>query len=1074
MTGLIDGAISRARMVLAILVCAILVGLVTYIELPKEAEPDIQFPFVGVTIPLEGASPEDIERLLVRPTEVELQGIEGVKELNSFAFEGAAQFFIEFEITSDLDQALVDVRDKVDMAKREFPDEAREPVVQEISAALFPVLLINLSGQLPERTLYALARDLEDELESLSGVLRADVLGVREDVLEVIIDPIKLESYNISHQELIATVQANNRLITAGSLDLGQGRYSVKVPGLIKTSEDLQSLPVKQSGDAVVTLSDVADIRRTFKDRTQYARFDGQPAVTLEIVKRSGANILDTVQQARSVVEAEQKDWPDSIQVTMTSDISEEIEDRLSHLEGAILTAIFLVMIIVVAVMGLRPALLVGISIPACFMMGFILLAAAGYTINMMVMFGLVIAVGILVDGAIVIVEYGDRKIAEGLSPIEAFRLAGKRMFWPIVASTATTLAAFVPFLFWDTIYGKFMAYLPITLMFVLFSSLLMALVFLPVLAGVVSRKSQADTEAMKAISGAGGDPLTQKSWVGRYARLCKILIDRPLSVTVGTIVLIGCIFGAFQSTTHKTVLFIDVEPEQAYVFVRAQGNISAEEEFDLVRKVEDILMQVPGLLHVSMQSGSSASSSSFGDGLGDIPNDAVGQILVEIDKESPAVDGREVVADIRQRLDGFAGALIEIKEPEQGPPVGKDIQVALRSDDTGLLYDTTELIRRHLDTMDGLIEVEDTRPLPGTEWRIEVDREEAARYGVNVSQVGQVVQLMTNGLLLGKYRPDDVNEEVDIRLRLPEERRTIEGMDTLRLATGSGMVPISAFMERVPAPRTNVVERLNGKRIFIVKANAEISGTGSQKIAEIKDWLATQDIDPGVEVSFEGADEEAGNATGFFGKAALATLFLMGVILLWEFNNFYHVGLTLTAVVLSLAGVVLGLMLATDYISVIMSGTGVVALAGVVVNNNIVLLDTFQRFRRDGRDPEDAAIAAAAQRIRPILMTSLTTICGLMPMMFMLNVNFFSGAISRGGTNAEFWVPLSTVMIFGLGFSTVLILLVTPVWLTVPSQLGAWRDRLLVRFGLKSEQEEAYRRPEDSHQTSGSLKAAE
>ncbi|MEM6555364.1 MAG: efflux RND transporter permease subunit [Pseudomonadota bacterium] len=1048
MNGLIDGAIGRARMVLAILVVALIAGTMTYINLPKEADPDVPIPFVGITIPLEGVSPEDAERLLVRPVESELQGIEGVKQIDSFALEGAGQIIVEFDVSFDQDQAVLDVQEKVDLAQRDFPEEAREPIITEINAALFPILAINLYGDAPERSLYKIGLELSDELEGLEGVLEANLNGDREEVLEIEVDPAKLEAYNLSYQEIFAAVANNNRLVPAGRIDMGEGRFPVKVPGLIKTAQDAFDLPIKSAGDASITLSDVSTVRRTFKDRNQYAKFDGQPAVSIQIVKRTGANILDTVAEVQEIVERSQEKWPSTVNVTLTSDMSEMIDEQLGQLQASIAVAVVLVMIIVVAALGLRSAGMVGLAIPGSFVMAFLMLGMFGYTINMMVMFGMVIAVGILVDGAIVVVEYADRKMAEGLDRKQAYSMAAKRMFWPIVASSATTLAAFFPFLFWDSLVGKFMSYLPITLIFVLVASLVMALIFLPVLGSVIGgRGVDEDNNGLVEVSGVAGDPLKASGWFGRYARTTSALIKRPFLVTAGACALIVAIFVWFGSTTHKSELFLDVEPEQLYVFVQAQGNLSADEEYEIVDRAMNRILPLEGIESMASTSGSEGSGTFNFDGVSSPPQDTIGRILINLTDRAAGFDGRVTEQNIRDALVGVPGLRTEVRKLEQGPPVGKDIQVAVRSNDGAALMIAAAQVRGLVDSMDGLREVEDSRPLPGIEYQLEVDRAQAGKFGVDVAQVGAAVQLVTNGILVGRYRPDDALDEIDIRVRLPESERSVQALDRLRIATPNGQVPLSQFVERKPAQKVSKIERRDGKRIVLVRANAIVQGEGAAKVEELKGLIAAADIDPAVDIRFEGADEDAAEAEAFFGVAALSALFLMGIILLWEFNNFYHVVLTLSAVILSTAGVLIGIQLVLPYISILMIGTGVVALAGIVVNNNIVLIDTFQRLKRDGRTGEEAAIAAAAQRIRPILLTTLTTICGLLPMVFMMNVNFREGAISFGGVTAEWWVPLATAVVFGLGFSTMLTLIVTPVWLAAPEKMGRWRKRMVARL---------------------------
>lgn len=1042
MNGLIDGAIGRARMVLAILFCTIIAGGFAYKNLPKESNPDIPVPFVGITVPLDGVSPEDAERLLVRPIEQEIQSIEGLRKYDSYALEGAAQIILEFDVSFDQDQAVLDVKDKVDIAKRYFPVEAREPIVTEINAAQFPVMVINLYGDAPERGLSQVANALEDELESLGGVLEARVQGKREDVLEIIVDPVKLDAYNISYQEIAGVVAANNRLVPAGQIDTGEGRFAIKVPGLIKTAKDALDLPVRSTPGASVTMGDIAEVRRTYKDRTGVANFNGQPALSIQIIKRTGANILQTADEVRAVVDAQKVNWPESIKYAITADESELIGDQLGQLQSSIITAVILVMIICIAALGLRSALLVGISIPASFVMAFLLLGTFGYTINMMVMFGMVIAVGILVDGAIVVVEYADRKMAEGLPREEAFGMAGKRMFWPVVASNATTLAAFVPFLFWNSMPGKFMAYLPITLIFVLSASLVMALIFLPVLGSVIGARPKHATESnLAALSGADGDTQNLGGWLGHYANLIRVLIARPIIVSVAAIVSVVSIFMWFSASDHKSEFFLDVEPEQVYAFIRAQGSLSAAEEFTIVERAEKAVRTVKGIESYSLSTGGSGSGS-FGDGVSDKPMDTIGQILIDLKANDGIHNGRQGITDLRTALDAVPGLKYELKPREDGPPTGKDLEIALRSNDAPALARTTALLRKKFETMSGLRDIEDTRPLPGIEYRLEVDRAEAGKFGLDISQVGAAVQLITNGVLVGRYRPDDATDEVDIRVRYPESARSAEALDTLRIATPNGQVPLSLFVDRVPAQRVSKIDRQNGKRVVTVRANTIVQGAGAQKVAELQDWLKTQDIPNTVSVEFQGAAEDAADANAFFGNAALAALFMMGVILLWEFNNFWQVILTLSAVAISTAGVLIGIQLILPYVSILMIGTGIVALAGIVVNNNIVLIDTYNRLLEDGRSPEEAAIATAAQRIRPILLTTGTTICGLLPMVMQMNVNFGAGIITFGGVTAEWWVQLATAVVFGLGFSTIMILLVTPVWLTVPSKMGNWRRR--------------------------------
>ena len=1047
MNGLIDGAIGRARMVIAILICAVLAGTFTYIKLPKEADPDIPIPVVAITIPLAGVTPEDSERLLVRPVEEEIQSLEGLKTFKSYASEGAATLVLEFEIDVDVDQAVLDVKDKVDMAKRYFPADAREPIVSEFNAAQFPMLVVNIYGDAPERGLGRIAEDLRERLEADPGILEARISGKREDLLEIVIDPVKLEAYNISYQEIAAIVNSNNQLIPAGVIDTGQGSFAVKVPGIIRTGADALSLPIKRTENAVVTLGDVADVRRTFKDATGSATFNGEQGLLIEVVKRTGANILDTANNVRAILADESQKWPSTVRAEITSDASELIGSQLGQLESSIMTAIVLVMIIVVASLGLRSATLVGIAIPSSFVIAFLFLGAFGYTVNMMVMFGMVIAVGILVDGAIVVTEYADRKLAEGLDRKEAYALAGKRMFWPVVSSTLTTLAAFVPFLFWNSMPGKFMAYLPLTLIFVLTASLVVALIFLPVLGTVIGGRASGTDENLAALA-ADGDPRKAKGWIGGYVKIVTETVRRPLITTGVVFASVIAIFVWFGSENHKSEFFLDIEPEQAYVFVQAQGALSAKEQAELVSRAEAAISDIEGITAISTRSGKSSAGGSRFDGVDGIPLDTIGQILLDMKTTSDGpYNARLTLEEVRSRLAAIPALRFEIKAREQGPPGGKDVQVALLGQDKAALDQTATMIRSWLEARDDVIEIDDSRPLPGVEYQLTVDRAEAGKFGVDAAQIGAAVQLVTNGVLVGRYRPDDANEEVDIRVRFPEEDRSASAIDALKIATPQGNVPLSLFVTREAAPRVSQIERRDGKRVIDVRGNAKEQGTGGAIVAELKDFLARQTLPPGVEVRFEGADEDTAEAGAFFAGAAMAALFMMAVILLWQFNNFWQVALTLSAVILSTAGVLVGVNLLLPYVSILMIGTGIVALAGIVVNNNIIMIDTFNRLREDGRSPEEAAIATAAQRIRPILLTTGTTMFGLFPMIVQMNVSFREGAINFGGAASEWWVQLATAVVFGLGFSTTMILLVTPAWLIAPYRIARWRRRMWARI---------------------------
>ncbi|MEC9347853.1 MAG: efflux RND transporter permease subunit [Pseudomonadota bacterium] len=1051
MNAIIDAAIGRARTIIATLALILLAGTVAYQSIPKESDPDINIPIIYVSMTHDGISPEDAARLLVRPMEQKLQGIEGVKEMRSIAADGFASVTLEFDAGFDADKAKDDVREKVDEAKPELPEETDEPEVHEVNFSLFPVLVVTLSGDIPERTLFRVARELKDDVKALPNVLDVDLVGEREELLEIVLDPAKLESYQIDQAQLIQTMTQNNRVVAAGAMDTGKGRFAIKVPALFKTAGDVLNLPIKTEGDAVVTLADVTTVRRTFKDALTYARLNGQPAVALEVKKRLGVNIIDTIDQTRKLVLEEAGNWPPGVQVSFSQDKSNDIRNMLTDLQNNVISAILLVMVVVVAALGLRSALLVGVAIPGSFLIGILYLYMFGFTINIVVLFALILAVGMLVDGAIVVTEFADRKMAEGLDRKVAYAQAAKRMAWPIIASTATTLAAFMPLMFWPGVVGEFMKFLPLTLITTLSGSLLMALIFIPTLGSVVGKASTGENSAVAA---AETGPLRDiPGATGVYARLLHTLVRRPLLwppiIVAGTVALLIGINVLYASVGKGVEFFPEVEPDRALVYIHARGNLSIREQDDIVREVEQHVLQLDDFSTVYTRSGKRTEDGN------DISEDVVGIITLEFKDWQARRPADVVLADIRNRTHDIAGIEVETRKEEGGPPTGKDIQIQITSIYADLLGPVAQQIREHLETsVDGLRDVEDTRPLPGIQWELEVDRAQAGRFGTDVAQIGGMIQFVTNGVKVDDYRPDDSEEELDIRVRFPESYRNLDQLDDLRINTPAGNVPLSNFVQRTAQPKVGRIERTDGKYKLVVKANVaqEDDILVDDKVKEIKAWLATQSFDPRVDVAFKGQDEEQAQAEAFLVSAFQVALFIMAIILVTQFNSFYRAFLILTAVIMSTIGVMIGLLVMNQPFGIVMTGVGVISLAGIVVNNNIVLIDTYAHLEKQGMNALEAIVRTGAQRLRPVMLTTVTTICGLVPMVFQANIDFFSRDITVGAPSTQWWVQLASAVAFGLAFATVLTLILTPCLLALGYRVGqvfqpiAWIRRKVFR----------------------------
>ncbi len=1208
MTGIVSWAANRARMVLAFIAISLVIGGFSYVNLPKEGEPDIEIPALFVSVQFPGISAEDSESLLVKPMETELADLDGLKKMSATAAEGYAGIALEFEFGWDKTAITADVRDAMNSAQAKFPEGAEQYTLTELNFSEFPIVIVNLTGAVPERTMARIAKDLQDDLETLDSVLEAGIAGNRDEMLEVVIDPLRLEAYNVTANELITVVKNNNQLIAAGEVETEQGTFSVKIPSSFKTPQDVYGLPVKVNGDRVVTLGELAEINYTFEDRVGTARFDGEPTVALQVVKRKGYNLIDTVDAVKQTLAKSQESWPVELQAAVdvgtSNDQSRVVGSMVTQLEGSVLTAIALVMIVVLASLGSRAALLVGFAIPTSFLLCFAFLAVMGVSISNIVMFGLILAVGMLVDGAIVVVEYADKRIKEGVGPMHAYVEAAQRMFWPIVSSTATTLCAFLPMLFWPGVPGEFMGMLPVTLIFVLSASLVVALIYLPVMGGVSGRLSRVFERisswlkartpwwvravlvppslyliflgamqllnpsylmpegapggtmfgALLFIFGAFAGSITlsaakmeraeEKVHTAKEHTLFGHFIRFIAGNPVMPIVSIAAVFFAvyqvafvlFPENSRGVEFFVETEPEQATTYVRARGNLSLAEKDEMVREVEEIIAKHPAAMNLFSFAGEGGLNIG-GPGGSQAPADTIGQVQFEIipwedrptQNESwffgkltrqvtaDEYDGDYVIEELNAELANLPGIFAEIQPLEQGPGSSKPVHLRIRGNGWEELTAATEVARAQFDQTPGLIKIEDSLPLPGIDWQIDVDVAKAGRFGADVATVGAMVQLVTRGILLGEMRPDSTDEEIEIRVRLPEQDRVLSTLDTLKVRTPDGLIPLSNFITRKPVEKLAEINRVDQERYYDVKADVEpgltkVFATGddgaeqrlalvretpeggapqgpvveqsdgklfelvtltgaenldavqeavkdgsarfspvnpNERIAFLTEWLDTEPFAKSVTWEWTGDQEDQAESQAFLSSAFLAALGLMFIILLAQFNSFYNSVLVLLAVILSTTGVLIGMMVMQQPFSIIMTGTGVVALAGIVVNNNIVLIDTYQEYSRYMPRIE-AIVRTAESRIRPVLLTTLTTMAGLAPMMFGLSLDFIGGGYSINSPTALWWKQLATAVVFGLGIATVLTLIVTPSFLALRvwfSTYAIWLGKALARL---------------------------
>ena len=1014
MNSVIEAAFARAGAVILSLLVLSVVGISSYFEIPKEAAPDVDIPVTYVSVSYEGISPEDSERLLVKPLEKHLRSVEGLDTMSSVASEGYAAVTLEFAAGENIDLLIADVRQAVDEAKPDLPPEADEPKVIEVSLSLFPILTAALYGPVSEREMVLAARDIKDKLEALPGVLEVEIGGDREEVLEILLDASAIEAYGLDPSAVIRLVGGNNQLVTAGAIDDGGGRLLVKVPGVIESVDDLVNMPVLARDGTTITFGDVAVVRRAFRQAEGWSRVNGEPAVVLDVRKRVGANIIEVVEMARAVIGEEAPKIGDGVKVSYLFDDSKVVRNLLSDLGNNVAAAVIIVMVVVLAALGLRNATLVGLAIPGSFFIGISILNMMGVTMNIVVLFSLILVAGMLVDGVIVTTEYADRRIAMGSPRREAYRMGAQRMSWPIISSTITTLMVFLPLLVWPGIVGQFMKYLPITVISVLSASLFMALIFIPVL-GCFIGKSRMPSGFISA------------SAPRSYRWLLKKAVRYPFLVMASVIAIIIGSFMGYASTGLGVSFFPDIEPDQAQVQVLARGDLSAKERDAIVSRAEQAILPVDGVQDFY--------SRSFrpGGGGNQTPRDSVGTIrtvFTEWNERDPAAS---LMDQMRDLISGLAGADFSITKQAQGPGGALPIRIEIFGDDLEEIANATEAVVARMDEIGGFVDIADNRPLPGLEWTLVTDREAASRHGVSISSLGTMIKLLTRGVRISDFRPDDSEEELDVVMRFMGDQRNLDRLRELRVPAADGSyVPLSVFARLQPREKGGDIERKEGTRYMYINSDVAEGMLPAERFEQLRTSLAETPLTQNVRVSFGGEDEDIAETQAFLGSSFMLSLVLMVIVLMLQFNSLWQAFVTMSAIVLSTGGVVLGLWAASQPFGIVMCGLGVISLAGIVVNNNIVLIDTYNEYRRRGYAARHAAFRAGLVRFRPVVLTAITTILGLLPMVFQLTIKILDREVLVGAPSSQWWTQLSSSIAGGLTFATILTLVATPAMLVI------------------------------------------
>jgi len=1019
-----DYAIKFRTAVFVFLVVLVLAGVSSYIRLPREGMPDVTIPHVFVTAVYEGTAPGEMEKLIAVPLERQLNDADGVKEIHSVSQESVAMVDIEFLAGEDIDLAKQRVKDKVDLSRPDLPEDLDEPVVEAFNVSTdYPIFIFAISGRTSLERLRKIAEDLQEDVELLSGVKQADISGVREREIRVEVDLPRLVAYDVPLGLLMQRIREENSTVSAGNIEVGGNKFQVRVPGEFVLCADIRDLLVVERNGQPVYLSDVARVSDTYKDLSSISRLNGAPCVSLSVMKRTGENSVALIEAIKETVS--NRAMPPGVALTVVYDESDYVDMMIKELENNVLTGFLLVIVVLFVFMGWRNSLFVALAIPASMLIAFALMSFMDFSLNMIVLFSLVLSVGMLVDNAIVIVENTYRNKSLGLTRKEAARRGAGEVAWPVITSTLTTCAAFSPLLFWPDIMGQFMGFLPRTLIIVLSASLLVAIVINP-----------AVCSALITGEGRKGEQKTRGRWfTSGYERLLRSALERRVPV-----LLIGFAFMVltvliFDRYGRGKELFPETEPRNATIEVKfAQGTDIGTTDAAL-RAIELKLREYRDI-EFSLTNVGSAGGGAFAFGGS---GTHVGSIHVEfLDAEDREENTLKLIEVMRADIGAVAGAEVKVEKQEEGPPTGAPVTIELSGDDFDTLSEYAGKVIQAIETVPGLVDLQDDLEEALPEFQFRVDRDRAALLGLNTGDIGIFLRTAIYGLESSRLRSDE--EEYDITVRLSEnQRNTLEMLDQTYIPVGAGQsVPLSSLGDVVYTGGRGAISRKDRKRVITITGNNQERGV-DKILKDVRKRVGRIAMPSGYAVNYAGDDEEMREASEFLSRAFGVAVGLILVILVIQFNSAILPAVILVTVLLSFVGVMWGLLVCRLRFGVIMTGLGVISLAGIVVNNAIVLVDCIRQRRAEGMGPTDAVVAAGRLRLRPVLLTATTTILGLIPMAvgYSLQIHEWPPRIVAGAESSDWWAPMAVAVIFGLGIATVLTLVLVPVMYSLSDSLA-------------------------------------
>jgi multidrug efflux pump len=1036
--------LGKSATVFLLTVCIIVFGTTSYLSLPRESSPDVKVPVVLVTTPYLGVAPEDIESIVTVPMENELAGLKDLKKMLSTSAEGASIVFLEFEPEIVIEDALQRVRDRVNRVRPKLPADVEESEIREISFSDIPVLLVTIAGSVDETELQKLGEALEDEAKRLPGVLDTTLTGGLERRIFVQVDPNRLNHYSLSLDDITGAIANENVNVPGGDVTAGGAEFLLRVPGEFKDPREIENVAIGRKGDRPVFVRDVGRVVDGFAKRETYSRMDGVAAVTLGVTKRSGANILHIADGVKALAAAHATKWPEGVSHRVLADQSQQIRDMVSDLENNVISAFILVVAVVLIFMGARNSAFVGLSIPLSMLTSFVFISIFGMTLNMIVLFSLVLALGMLVDNGIVLVENIYRHMEEGSDPWTASIEGAAEVGGAVAASTATTVAAFLPMVFWTGIMGQFMGYLPKTVIIVLTASLGVAVVILPVF---TARWLKPRARARR---------LDDEESLGPYMRAYRSFLERTirrryLALTAGFLVLIGT-FAAYGVLNHGTEFFPETEPNRATIAVRGPDGMSLEATDAIVRQVEHILTAEPNVDVYVAESGVSGTGDPM-----EVSSGAhnMGRITVDFLKSANQAEPGErarvepttkTIERLRAKVAEIPGARITVEKERMGPPVGSPIAVEVHGTDFHGVGAVAARVRRDLAAIPGATDLTDDYRVGRPEVKLRIDRGAAKLVGASTQRIAQTVRGAVAGTKATLLRDGD--DEHDIMVELdPRFRSDLQQVLDLRIpgskptSPDTFPVPLSAVASYELSGGSGAIRHIDQNLVVTINGDIEEGHQENTVRARVIEYIEKTDIE-GYHLRLGGANDEQVKAQEFLGRAFLIAVFLILFVLVMQFDRFDLPLIILGSVVMSLVGVLWGLVLTGTPFGIMMTGIGVISLAGVVVNNAIVLLTYVEQLRARGNDVLEALLRAGTARVRPVLLTAITTILGLMPMATGISFDFTRGRWILGGQSADWWGPMAIAVIFGLAVSTVLTLVMVPTVYAVFEDLRGLRRR--------------------------------